>query len=126
MAATTCLGFFGSTAMSLTMFLYAALVAPEDVLPLQSAPAGTSTVPASSLICGIQLMLGAKPKVQAPDLLPAAWYQMPRLVAANTFEPPPKRIRPIVVDSSSLPPTRSVGAKLATLGFARRYTPAPT
>src|SRR6478672_7608345 len=125
MAAITCLGFWGSTAMSLTMFLYAALVGPEEVLPPQLLPAGTSTLPASSLISGIQLMLGANPKVQAPALVPAAWYQMPRLVAAKTVEPP-QRTRPIVVDSSSLPPTRSVGAKEPDVGLARRKTPAPT
>ena len=127
MAATTCLGFFGSTAMSLTMFLYAASVGPEEVLPPQFDPAWTSTLPASSLISGIQEGLGAKPKVQAPALLPAAWYQMPRLVAAKTVEPPPKRIRPIVVDSSSLPPTLSVGREGSrTPGCRVRKTPAPT
>src|SRR6476469_6567857 len=126
MAAITCLGFLGSTAMSLTMFLYAALVGPEVVLPPQLLPAGTSTFPAPSLISGIQLMLGANPKVQAPALVPAAWYQMPRLVAAKTVEPPPQRTRPMVVDSSSLPPTRSVGAKAPDVGLSRRKTPAPT
>src|SRR6478752_7038394 len=101
MAAITCLGFLGSTAMSLTMFLYAAFVAPEEVLPPQSDPAGTRTLPPSSLISGIQDMLGAKPNVHAPEPVPAAWYQMPRFVAAKTVVPPAQRRRPIVVDSSS-------------------------
>src|SRR6476469_7526039 len=106
--------------MSLTMFLYAALVGPDAVSPDQFEPAGTSTLPASSVICGIHDMFGAKPKVQAPSLLPAAWYQTPRLVAAKTVEPPQKRSRPMVVDSSSLPPTRSEGAKVPAVGVARR------
>src|SRR6478736_9041308 len=112
----TCLGSLGSTATSLTMFLYAASVAPEGTFPAQLLPAGTSTVPASSLIWGIQDMFGAKPKVHAEEPPPAAWYQMPRLVAANTT-PCPGRTRPMVVDSSSLPPTRSPGAKVPVRGF---------
>src|SRR4051794_14257401 len=121
----TCLGSLGSTAMSLTMFLYAAFVAPDAAEPAQLEPAGTSTEPPSSLICGIQLMLGAKAKVQAAEPPPAPWYQMPRLVAAKTT-PEPGRMRPMVVDSSSLPPTRSPGAKLPVRGLPSWKTPAPT
>src|SRR6476661_7765101 len=69
-------------------------------------------------------MFGAKWKVQAPVLVLSSCDQIPRLVAAHT-RPPPKRIRPIVVDSSSLPPTRSAMVKLPVRGLARRNTPAP-
>jgi hypothetical protein len=72
------------------------------------------------VICGIHDGFGAKPKVQAPLAAPAAWYQMPRFVAAKTVEPPPQRSRPMVVDSSSLPPTRSVAANRPVAGLARR------
>ena len=49
---------------------------------------------------------------------------MPRLVAAHT-RPPPKRTRPIVVESSSEPPTRSAIVNWPVFGLASRNTPAP-
>ena len=46
-------GLVGSMAMSLTMFLYAAFVAPHEVLSVHLEPAGTITLPASSVIFGM-------------------------------------------------------------------------
>ena len=51
------------------------------------------------------------------------WDQTPRRVAAHTLFPP-KRSRPIVVDSSSVPPTRV--HVVFDVGFVSTKTPAPT
>src|SRR5512142_2439369 len=69
-------------------------------------------------------MFGAKWNVHAPLVVLSSCDQMPRLVAAQT-RPPPKRTRPIVVESSSWPPTRSAIVNWPVLGLARRKTPAP-
>ncbi len=45
-------------------------------------------------------------------------------MAAHT-RPPPKRTRPIVVESSSEPPTRSAIVNWPVFGLASRNTPAP-
>src|SRR5829696_9665446 len=100
-----CLASTGSMAMSLTMFLYGAFVF-----------VGSSSAPG----------FGMNEFVHAPDIGPVVeCHQMPRDVAAQTF-PLAKRSWLIVVDSSSVPPTRLPGCEnVPVRGFASRYTPVP-
>src|SRR3954447_23301472 len=113
-----CLASFGSTATSFAMFLYGAFVSDaEDPVPIASASACVCAYGLSD--AGRLWGFGAKERVQEPVEDVAEWDQTPRRVAAHTL-PPPKRSLPIVVDSSSSPPTRVAGVKLPVVGSVRR------
>src|SRR5258707_14829292 len=98
----TWLEFVGSTARSLTMFLYAAFALPA------SAPPGRN------------VGFGANARVHGPESVLSAWYQTPRRVAAQTRPWPSKRSALMVVLSSSVPPTRSEVAKEPEVGLVSR------
>src|SRR5215813_2632668 len=83
---------FGSTAKSLTMFLYGAF--GSDALAPPARKAG----------------FGANTRVHGPCRLLSEWVQAPLLVAAHTVLPMNRSLRMIVL-SSSVPPTRSPGVK---------------
>src|SRR5213596_1929879 len=116
-------GLAGSTATSFAMFLYGAFVSDEvdepNVAPAICEPGAVYACSADGRFAG----LGANASVHGPEVLDASWDHTPRRVAPHTL-PPPKRRLPIVVDSSSLPPTRVQLVEL--VGLSSTYTPAPT
>src|SRR5437660_1454057 len=114
--------FVGSIATSFAMFLYGALVVDdEEPVPIASA---------SGVVCAYGFSeagrfsgCGAYDSVQLLVVSLRLCDQTPRRVAAHTFESE-KRSFPIVVDSSSVPPTRV--QRVLVVGLLRTYTPEPT
>src|SRR4051812_7117227 len=96
--------FVGSIATSFAMFLYGAFVVESDE-PVPIAAASDAVCAYGLSEAGRFSGCGAYDSVQVLVVSVRLCDQTPRSVAAHTFELE-KRSFPIVVDSSSVPPTR--------------------